>query len=419
MTTILDDFLTSDELAWILQNENVMEKKDQLSSSSHKIRFTLDLPESIRVKLQLSSVTSIPMTWISGDSSTHTDVGEKDFSETILVYVSGSSTGESLILGNETYDIKTNRCFRFPKGTEHHTEGSSGEPRLMIGPMSETGFPVGAPTIYYFAVYGDVYPTINWGYSVYTDSYNYPTNGVISTSTTFPDSSSIPPPFPGATLVSWAGRTDDGFGGYVDVAYNPGDTWINEGRSTYLYPIWSQEPRIMCFKEDTKILCLDTQDNQEKYLPVQDLRKGTLVKTGKSGYIPIALIGHSKIYNPANSLRYKNRLYKCHKGNYPELFEDLVITGCHSILVPDLTEKERADSQEFMGDIYVTENKYRLMASLDKRAETYEEEGVFPIWHFALENEHIRANFGVYANGLLVETSSIRMMSEYSGMELL
>ena len=418
MTTVVDDFLTIEETNWIIQNENVIEKKNQLSTSVSKIRFAIDLPESIRTKLQLPSGPSIPITWISGDSLSHIDVGERIFSETVLVYVAGSANEGTLVLGDDRYEIKPNRYFRFPKGTEHHTEGSNGEPRLLIGPMSETGFQVGSPGILYFNSYDDVYPNIIYNNIIYTDYYNYPNNGIVSTSTTFPDSTFIPPPFSGATLVSWAGKTTDGLGGYVDVSYNPGDVWINTGNSSYLYPIWSEPSRVMCFKEGTQILCLDSQDNQEKYLPIQDLRKGVLVKTSENGYKPIKLIGHSKIYNPANSLRFKNRLYRCKKEKYPELFEDLIITGCHSILVSDLTQKEREDTIELMEHTYVTEHKYRLIACVDERADTFEEQGVFPIWHFALENEYIRGNYGVYANGLLVETSSIRMMSEYSGMEL-
>jgi hypothetical protein len=415
MTTFIDNFLTVEETEWILQNESVIQKKNQLSASVHKIRFTIDLPESIRTKLQLPSIESIPMSWISGDSESHIDVGEAEFSETVLAYVSGSTEGV-LIIGNDTYEINPNTCFRFPKGTEHHTEGSTGEPRLLIGPMSETGFPVGSPAILYFIAYEDVFPDFNFSNMVYADYHNFPENGIISTSTTFPDSTFIPPPFPGATLVSWAGKTPDGLGGYTNVSYNPGDEWINTGNSTYLYPIWSEQSRIMCFKEGTQILCLD--GNEEKYTPIEQLQKGVLVKTSENGYKPIVLIGHSKIYNSANSLRSKNRLYKCCKEKYPELLEDLVITGCHSILVSHVTEKEREDTEAVLGYVYVTENKYRLMACFDKRADTFGEEGVFPIWHFALENEDIRMNYGVFANGLLVESSSIRMMSEYSGMEL-
>jgi hypothetical protein len=36
-----------------------------------------------------------------------------------------------------------------------------------------------------------------------------------------------------------------------------------------------------------------------------------------------------------------------------------------------------------------------------------------------LENENYYWNYGIYANGLLVETTSKRMMKELSGMELL
>jgi hypothetical protein len=59
------------------------------------------------------------------------------------------------------------------------------------------------------------------------------------------------------------------------------------------------------------------------------------------------------------------------------------------------------------------------MACLDDRSEPYDEIGLFTIWHFALEHTQYTWNYGVYANGLLVETASLRMMKEFSGMTLL
>jgi hypothetical protein len=112
-------------------------------------------------------------------------------------------------------------------------------------------------------------------------------------------------------------------------------------------------------------------------------------------------------------------LYTCSQEKYPEVFEDLIITGCHSILVDDITEDERKEITELTGKIYVTENKYRLIACLDKRDEPYEQEGIHNIWHLALENNNYYTNYGIYANGLLVESCSKRMMKEYSGMELI
>jgi hypothetical protein len=62
---------------------------------------------------------------------------------------------------------------------------------------------------------------------------------------------------------------------------------------------------------------------------------------------------------------------------------------------------------------------YRLFAFLDPRAEPYEVEGEFSIYHIALENENYYMNYGVYANGLLVETCSKRYLKELSGMTLI
>jgi hypothetical protein len=174
-----------------------------------------------------------------------------------------------------------------------------------------------------------------------------------------------------------------------------------------------------CFKEGTKILCL--LGEEEEYIRVEELRKGTLVKTSLNGYVPVHSIGHSKLYNPANKLRGLNRLYKCTKENYPEVTEDVVMTGCHSILVDEseITDEIREKTRELTRDnVWVTDHKCRLMTCLDERAKPYEEEGVFNIWHFALEHFDKFMNYGVYANGLLVETCDINSLHEYSGLEL-
>jgi hypothetical protein len=44
---------------------------------------------------------------------------------------------------------------------------------------------------------------------------------------------------------------------------------------------------------------------------------------------------------------------------------------------------------------------------------------MYTIWHLSLENDNYYYNYGIYANGLLVETASKRMIREFSGMELI
>jgi hypothetical protein len=173
-----------------------------------------------------------------------------------------------------------------------------------------------------------------------------------------------------------------------------------------------------CFKEDTKILVL--KDSSEQFVAVQELRKGDLVKTLCNGFVPIHLIGKKDIVHTSDGPRDKNKLYKCTQENYPEVVEDLVITGCHSILVDEfVNDKQREDTMELFGDIYVTDSKYRLPACLDERSSIYEEDGTFTIYHIALDNENYYYNYGIFANGLLVESCSIRYLKELSNMELI
>jgi hypothetical protein len=208
--------------------------------------------------------------------------------------------------------------------------------------------------------------------------------------------------------------TSDYRDGYWNIV-SLGDVKDSAGNALYLQLTTSHQLQI-CFKEDTKILCL--MNNQETYVPIQYIRKGMLVKTYKDGYVKVDMIGNSKIYNPDNDLCTKNRLYRCSQDNYPELTEDLIITGCHSILVPELTEEQKEKTIELMEKVYVTDHHYRLVACLDERAKPYEIDGLHNIWHLALEHENDFYNYGIYANGLLVETTSKRMLLKYSGMKI-
>ena len=171
---------------------------------------------------------------------------------------------------------------------------------------------------------------------------------------------------------------------------------------------------ITCFKEGSKIL------TNKGYIPIQDLRKGDLVKTLKDDYKAIDIIGKRDIYHPASKERIKDQLYKCSKDNFDEIFEPLIITGCHSILVDNFTNEEQKQKMiEVNGKVYITDNKYRLPACADPRASIYETPGTYTIYHLALENDNYYFNYGIYANGLLVETCSKRYLKELSNMTLI
>jgi len=169
-----------------------------------------------------------------------------------------------------------------------------------------------------------------------------------------------------------------------------------------------------CFKEDTKIL------TDKGYIPIQDLRKGDLVKTLEHDYKAIDMVGKREIYHSASQTRIKDQLYKCSQSEYKEIFETLVITGCHSILVDKfISEEQKEKVIEVNGDTYVTDNKFRLPACADPRASVYETHGTYNIYHLSLDNDDYYMNYGIYANGLLVETCSKRNLKELSNMTLI
>ena len=44
------------------------------------------------------------------------------------------------------------------------------------------------------------------------------------------------------------------------------------------------------------------------------------------------------------------------------------------------------------------------MAQFDERANPYQTEGEYEVWHLALKHKDENMNYGIYANGLLVES---------------
>ena len=199
----------------------------------------------------------------------------------------------------------------------------------------------------------------------------------------------------------------------VSPATNYTITAINTG-GTATQPYTLTVQSYPCFKEGSKIL------TDKGYKPIEQLRKGNLVKTLKHGFLPIDSIGKREIQHLGCKKRIKEQLYCCSNDAFEEVFEPLIITGCHSILVDEfISEEQRTLTNDVNGDIFITDDKYRLPACLDLRASVYPEPGTYTIYHLALENSDYYMNYGIYANGLLVETCSKRYLKEFSGMELI
>ena len=158
-----------------------------------------------------------------------------------------------------------------------------------------------------------------------------------------------------------------------------------------------------CFNEGTKILCLN-KNLKEEYIPIENLRKGDLVKSYKHGYRKIDLIGKNPMINNPNI--YNECMYKMEKTHDNGLLEDLIITGGHAILVDELGICKEENDKIF-GSTLLIDDKYLLLSAVSKEFLKLENTNVYTYYHFILENNgNDDERFGVWANGILTETPS-------------
>lgn len=395
MAFLFNNVFTTEQLQYINTLPSVLQAREQLLTNN-EVRFTIQLTEDLKQSLancfqfDFTNVSEIPMRWIKGDTKPHVDVGAKTFKDTYLVYMNNNQG--NFIINETAYPIDANVGFKFNEGIPHCAIQTGEIPRLLLGPFNEFAEPVGLPpSIAYFQSEADALDGstgilgYSYGFVVAGGDFGYTFWRIQSNS--------------------------NGEASPQNVIYENGDPLIDNGGEYRLFP---SSP---CFLEGSKILSL--MGGEEVYVPIEKLQKGDLIKTSRNGYKKIEVIGKGTIVNKGDGARIEERLYKCSKDKYPELSEDLYITGFHSILVDNLTDAQKETIIKTMGKLYSTENKYRLIAYADERAEPWSSEGKFTIWHLALENTDRRMNYGIYANGgLLVESCSIHYLTHYANMSI-
>lgn len=163
---LIHNILSPSEINDIVNHPVVQTHKAQLSDTL-QVKFSLPLAPDIidklsaRLGISLSSRATIPMRWIKGDTQAHIDRGETHFTKTHLVYLT-SSIG-SLVIDGQAYPIHAGDAHIFNEGIEHFTINTGTTERLLLGPMSETGFGVGeAVYIKYFESRADAENDNNW-----------------------------------------------------------------------------------------------------------------------------------------------------------------------------------------------------------------------------------------------------------------
>jgi hypothetical protein len=404
---MFSNFFSLADLEYLTTCAEVIEARS-LVDTRGKVSFKTKLTDSLRtsleerLRLNLADVSDIPMRWIKGDTEPHIDAGSRKFNSRHLVYLTDCSG--AFFIGAESYPIVANSGFVFDEGISHKTVGTGSEPRLLLGPMNEFAEPVGSLPILYYDNYADAAAqNANFiasqdepSFVIGTGNLSYGSLGSYTRWRIAYISGDPPPSIPGGV-------------------YNNGFDLLSLELAAYTFYLY---PEVPCFLEGTRILC--SVSGVERHLPIEELKPGVLVKTASGAYIKVAFVGKGTIQNPGSNERIENRLYKLTPEKYAQLKSDLFITGCHAILVKTLTELQREETLKHLGDIYITDNHYRLIACVDERAEPWASEGVYTIMHFALEHNDPQMNYGVYANGgLLVETCSINFLKNRSNMTVI
>jgi len=406
MATNITSILSTEDISLILGlNSEVLDKASSELPviPGSKSRCALEIPESILSKLSeafgFEVKSPVYSQFVRGDTHSHVDSAavNPDFVNTHLLYL--VAAGGYLVVEGDKHPIVPGNGYVFPRGCTHSTIETADDIRLSLGPFNEHLEAVGANVTYY-------------GYRSPTGS---PTDTLLG----------VYPAFGSYTILGYAaagGVTPPGLN-FVNWYDNVSTTYFNAGTIiTYageIYNFQAQFVSTLCFKEDSKILALDPVYKDEKYIEIQDLCVGDLVKTVNDGFLPIHSIGSTTIHNEATVDRSPQNLYECKKANFSELLSNsLVVTGYHSFLVDKLTQKQQEDCLQLQGKLYKTGEKYRLPACVYEKCSVYEKPGQYKVWHLSLQNENDRMNYGIYAEGVLVETCSIRALTKISGLQL-
>lgn len=275
----IHNVFSSDEIGYLLHDSVVQLHKEKLSDALPVVTFSIPLSDSMKTTLEnelsmdLSHSTTIPMRWIRGDTLPHIDKGEAQFTNTYLIYVT-DSIGQ-LLIDDQPYTIVAGDAHIFNEGLTHSTTDTGNTDRLMIGPMSETGFPVGAVDL-----------IISFSTNTFTDPWTgegffyitWPSSAIYHTITIF----NIPPPSPETTddyniydygnPVDWSAPPGKVFGGWQlmdrldnspigdtppsNGIYMPGETYTFSANS-WLVPYWINAPFVVPMKMTMRSLFTD------------------------------------------------------------------------------------------------------------------------------------------------------------------
>ena len=180
-----------------------------------------------------------------------------------------------------------------------------------------------------------------------------------------------------------------------------------------------------CFHEETRILCYNPIENVEYFKKIEDIKENELIKSygTKKEYTKIKNIKITYFPNnykeldkvvdgyPINKLNifYKNKKYN-----------DIIVTGGHSILKKDLSLNEEFQMQNFIeksknNDEMKIGEYNKILACFSDDYEIYKHNGsINKIYSLILDEGNENQTFGIYLeNNLMVESCNEKYINKF------
>jgi hypothetical protein len=172
---------------------------------------------------------------------------------------------------------------------------------------------------------------------------------------------------------------------------------------------------VNCFLEGTKLYA--HVHDKDIYVNIENLRTGDLVNTYLHGKKAIKFIGKDTLFN--NPDKWNGCLKKIPKSG--DMIDDLYVTGAHSLLVDELSEKESNGIMAIYGTTdRKIDDKFMLNAWVSENAEPVLAADFFTVYHLVLEHDDDEyKKYGIWANGVLTESQCEKHFLKGTHEELL
>jgi len=151
----------------------------------------------------------------------------------------------------------------------------------------------------------------------------------------------------------------------------------------------------ICYNFGTKILCV--VNNVEDYRLIEELQPGDLVKTYLHGNLPIELIKSNKMIN--NPDKWEDCMYSLHSDG----FDDLIVTGGHGILKKTVNELDPEWSK--CHRFSKIDKLFLHRAAFCKDFIKINDQSEYTYYHLSLKGRSERQRYGIWANGVLSEST--------------